>query len=199
MIRILFGIVLGIVLVPIAALVYLNFGHVPVSVTDPPFPYEAEISNIPLRARIEREMVRVPPIQPDEEALVAGAHIYMDKCAVCHGTHGRSSNFGENMFPAAPRLWEKHHQGDVVGVSDDPPGETYWKVFNGIRLTGMPNFKTQLNNTQIWQVSLLLANANKPLPPAALQSLSGAADSATLIAPAGKNSDAPANSPTTGK
>jgi len=26
----------------------------------------------------------------------------------------------------------------VVGVSDDEPGETYWKVANGIRLTGMP-------------------------------------------------------------
>ena len=116
-------------------------------------------------------MVQVPPIQPDEDTLVAGAHIYMDKCAVCHGTHGKSSDFGDNMFPSARRLWEKHHHGDVVGVSDDPPGETYWKVFNGIRLTGMPDFKTQLNNTQMWQVSLLLANANKPLPPAALQSL----------------------------
>ena len=38
MVRILFGIVLGIVLVPVAALVYLKFGNVPVAVTDPPFP-----------------------------------------------------------------------------------------------------------------------------------------------------------------
>jgi mono/diheme cytochrome c family protein len=49
-------------------------------------------------------------------------------------------------------------------VSDDPPGETYWKVANGIRLTGMPAFDKLLNPTQIWQVSLLLANADKPLP-----------------------------------
>jgi mono/diheme cytochrome c family protein len=198
MIRILFGIILGIVLAPIAALVYLKFGSVPVAVTDPPFPYEALITNIPLSARIDREMVQVPPIQPDQVNLVAGAHIYMDKCAVCHGTHGKASDLGENMFPSAPRLWEKHHRGDVVGVSDDPPGETYWKVFNGIRLTGMPGFKTQLNKTQIWQVSLLLANANKPLPPAALQSLGGAPDSATLMSPAGQKNNAPAN-PSTAK
>lgn len=180
MFRILFGIVLGVVLVPAAVLVWLQFGHVPVAVTDPPFPNEALITSIPQHARIDREMVQVPPIQPDEANLVAGAHIYMDKCAVCHGTHGKTSDFGDNMFPSAPPLWEKHRHGDVVGVSDDPPGETYWKVFNGIRLTGMPNFKTQLNDTQMWQVSLLLANANKPLPPAALQSLSGVAASAAI-------------------
>ena len=56
-----------------------------------------------------------------------------------------------------------------MGVSDDPPGETYWKVANGIRLTGMPSYKGVLTDTQMWQVSLLLANADKPLPPVALR------------------------------
>jgi mono/diheme cytochrome c family protein len=67
------------------------------------------------------------------------------------------------MYPAAPQLWAPHGNG-VVGVSDDPPGETYWKVKNGIRLSGMPAFDQILNDTQIWQVSLLLANADKPFP-----------------------------------
>lgn len=128
-----------------------------------------------LSARIDRQMVTIPPIQPDETNLVAGARIYADKCAVCHGFHGQKSQFGDNMFPGAPPLWEKHHNGEVVGVSDDPAGETYWKVSNGIRLTGMPMFRTQLTDTQMWQVSLLLANANKPLPPIALQILRPAA------------------------
>ena len=47
------------------------------------------------------------------------------------------------------------------GVTDDEPGETYWKVANRIRLTGMPAFQQSLNETQMWQVSLLLANADK--------------------------------------
>lgn len=46
-------------------------------------------------------------------------------------------------------------------MTDDPPGETYWKVANGIRLTGMPEFKRSLSETEIWQVSVLLANADK--------------------------------------
>ena len=41
---------------------------------------------------------------------------------------------------------------------------TYWKVDNGIRLTGMPSFNQILTSTQMWQVSLLLANADKPMP-----------------------------------
>ena len=68
------------------------------------------------------------------------------------------------MFPDAPPLWEKHHNNDVVGVSDDPVGETYWKVRNGIRLTAMPAYGSSLTEKQLWQVSLLLSLAAKPLP-----------------------------------
>jgi thiosulfate dehydrogenase len=34
-------------------------------------------------------------------------------------------------------------------------------VANGIRMTGMPSFQQSLSTTQMWQVSLLLANADK--------------------------------------
>jgi hypothetical protein len=46
-------------------------------------------------------------------------------------------------------------------VTDDPASETYWKAANGIRLSGMPSFKTKLSDTQLWQVSELLAHANQ--------------------------------------
>jgi thiosulfate dehydrogenase len=47
------------------------------------------------------------------------------------------------------------------GVTADPPGETFWKVANGIRMTGMPSFQQSLSQTQMWQISLMLANADK--------------------------------------
>ena len=53
------------------------------------------------------------------------------------------------------------------GVTDDPAGVTYWKVANGIRLTGKPGFGNSLSKEQMWQVSLLLANSDK-LPAAVL-------------------------------
>ncbi|MFY9853857.1 MAG: cytochrome c [Terracidiphilus sp.] len=181
--RIILGILLGIVLVPIAVLGWLKFGNVPVAVADPPLPQERLLTGMPLDARIDRELVKTPPIQADEDNLVAGAEVYADQCAQCHGFHGRPSGLGRHMFPAAPPLWESHHHSAVIGVSDDPPGETYWKVANGIRLSGMPAFKGVLTENEMWQVSLLLANADKPLPPAALVMLHGTPPALAPTAP----------------
>lgn len=50
------------------------------------------------------------------------------------------------MFPKPPQLFRGK------GVTDDPASETYWKAANGIRLSGMPSFKTKLSDTQLWQV-----------------------------------------------
>jgi len=180
--KILLGIILGFILAPFVVLAYLEFGKVPVAVADTPFPHERLITGVPLNARIEREKVGVPPIPVNESNLIAGAQVYRDDCAVCHGFHGVPSRFGVHMYPKAPPLWEKHPEGDVVGVSDDIAGETYWKVANGIRLTGMPEYKNILSDTQMWQVSLLLANANKPLPSAALDILRGKAAVAPVAA-----------------
>ena len=180
MVRILFGIVVGLVLAPVAVLGWFRYGHPPVAVADPPLPFERSIVQIPLSARIDSEMVKTPPIPADENAFTAGAEIYRDQCSACHGFYGKPSSFAAHMYPSAPALWQKHKKGNVVGVSDDPPGETYWKVSNGIRLTGMPSFKDTLSETQMWQVSLLLANADKPLPPAALQIVRG--ESAPAVA-----------------
>ncbi len=173
--RIFFGIILGVILVPVGVIAWFQFGHPPVAVADTPISHERQITGIALHARIESEMVKTPPIQADEAAFVAGAEVYREQCAACHGFHGKPSSFGPQMYPKAPQLWEKHGNSEVVGVSDDPPGETYWKVANGIRLTGMPSYKKILTDQEIWQVTLLLANADKPLPPAALDILKGKA------------------------
>jgi len=185
--RTLLGIILGVILVPLAVLVWLNYGHPPVAVADAPFPEERVLTGSLLDKRIDKEAPKTAPIEVTEANLVAGAQIYRDQCAACHGFSGKPSSFGPHMYPDAPPLWEKHHHNDVVGVSDDPPGETFWKVENGIRLTGMPAYKDVLSNTQMWQVSLLLANADKPLPPAALDILHGKAAPAPMAAPAPKN------------
>ena len=92
-----------------------------------------------------------------------------------------------------PRSFGQPHRNGVVGVSDDPPGETYWKVANGIRLTGMPSYTKILNETQMWQVSVLLANADKPLPPQVMESLKKPLESD--IPPPAAGADLPATAP----
>jgi mono/diheme cytochrome c family protein len=171
MLRFLFGLILGILVVPVGVYLWLQNGKPPVAVADSPFPFEQRFTGELLHKRIDAELPRTVPVQVDEATFVAGAKVYRENCSFCHGVYGNPSAIGQNMFPDAPPLWEKHHNGEVVGVSDDPPGETYWKVANGIRLTGMPAYKRVLSDTEMWQVSVLLANADKPLPPGALMLL----------------------------
>jgi mono/diheme cytochrome c family protein len=161
------GLILGLIAVPAIVLIYFRMGHPPVAVADAPLPFEKNIVDVPLDARIDREYPRKPGLEATEANLEIGAHIYRQQCASCHGLYGLPSSYGSHMYPSAPQLWAPHGDG-VVGVSDDPPGVTYWKVKYGIRLSGMPSFDKVLNDTQMWQVTQLLASADKPLPAAAL-------------------------------
>jgi mono/diheme cytochrome c family protein len=148
---------------------YLGLGFAPVATSSPPLPFERLITGIALNARVSREAPTSSPIQPSDAVYFAGAKIYENNCAVCHGLPGQEQTaIAKGEFPKPPRLF----QGK--GVSDDPPGVTYWKVANGIRLTGMPGFEGSLAPEQMWQVSLLLANSNK-LPPNVVSELQGAA------------------------
>jgi thiosulfate dehydrogenase len=157
------GFLLGVVVVAAGLFLYLKFGPLPVAVADQPFPFEKQIVRLPLGARIDRE-TKTAPFGTSEDVFESGAHIYRAQCADCHGTPGHDVPYAKHMLPAAPQLWKKHARENVVGVSDDEPGETYWKVANGIRLSGMPAFNHILSDTQMWQVSLLLNNADKDLP-----------------------------------
>ena len=160
----LLGLIIGVVLVPAAVMLYFHFGHPPVAVGDKPFPLERQIAGFTLHTRIDAEAPKTSPIEPSAVNLEAGAVIYRQQCAACHGMYPTPSSFADDMYPQAPQLWKPEGNG-VVGVSDDPPGETFWKIDNGIRLSGMPSFRKILIATQEWQVALLLANADKPLPP----------------------------------
>jgi thiosulfate dehydrogenase len=168
--RFLIGLVFGLVLFPLFAWVYLNYGTVPVAVADEPLLMERSLAHKALNARIDREAPKGSPIEPSPTNLLIGAQIYRDNCSGCHGYYGQASPFAKQIFPTAPQLWAPHGKG-VVGVSDDPVGETFWKVENGIRLSGMPSYKGLLNETQMWQVSVLLSSADKPLPAEVIQTI----------------------------
>lgn len=161
--KVLLGFLLGIVVVVLGVAAYLRWGALPVATADEPFPFEKAIVHLPLNARIEKQ-IQQPPFGIGEDVYEGGARVYREQCASCHGTPGHDVAFAKHMYPAAPQLWKKHARGNVVGVSDDEPGETYWKVANGIRLSGMPAFNHVLSDTQMWQVSLLLKNADQQLP-----------------------------------
>jgi len=165
MIKFVFGLIIGVIIVPLSVYFYFQTGMAPVATTAPPMPFEKMFARMALHARMDKEVPKTVPIQADESNLMAGAQLYKENCAVCHGLpDGKETDIAKGMFPDPPKLM----QGK--GVTDDPPAESYWKVAGGIRMTGMPGFQKTLSNTQIWQVSLLVANANK-LPQSVKDSL----------------------------
>jgi mono/diheme cytochrome c family protein len=180
------GVVITIIVGFAVVYVYFAMGMAPVATASAPMPFEKTFANMALHARVNKEMPKQEPVQADEPNLVAGAHVYMDNCAVCHGLPAKEqSAIAKGEFPKPPDLFKGK------GVTDDPSGETYWKVANGIRLTGMPGFDQQLSTTEMWQVSLLVANADK-LPDSAKAILSGPNPAAPPPgAPAGDTQSAP--------
>jgi len=150
------GLLLGLLIVPFGAYLYFSGGSAPVATTDSDIPFENFFAHKALNARIAKEMPKTVPIQATEANYLAGAELYKQDCAVCHGLPLLPKTaIAAGMYPRPPLLFEGK------GVTDDEPGESYWKIFNGIRLTGMPGFSKSFSETQMWQIALLLANADK--------------------------------------
>jgi thiosulfate dehydrogenase len=158
------GFLLAVVILAAGFYGYFAVGMAPVAVADPPMPFEKKLANMALDAHIEKQPAAQSSVAADEPAFLAGADVYKQHCAACHGLPNQPSGYVNTMFPRPPQLFHG------MGVTDDPPAETYWKAGNGIRLSGMPGFKTVLSDTQLWQVSQLLAHANG-LPDSVKQAL----------------------------
>lgn len=152
----LLGVLLALVLMGCFIYFYFSTGRAPIATTDPPMPFEMKLAHMAIDARVEKQQIPPSPVAAEEKTYLGGAEVYKEHCAMCHGLPDQPKTLiAQGMFPPPPQIFHG------TGVSDDPPAETYWKVENGIRLTGMPGFKGRLTETQVWQVSVLLANSDK--------------------------------------
>jgi thiosulfate dehydrogenase len=150
------GFIVALVSIAVVGLGYVALGLAPVATTSAPLPFEKFITGIALNARVDKDAPKSSPFPASDEVYAAGAQIYRQNCAVCHGLPGQDQTaIAKGEFPKPPELFKGK------GVTDDPAGVVYWKVANGIRLTGMPGFSGPLTTEQMWQVTLLLSNADK--------------------------------------
>ena len=149
------GVLLGMALVCAAVYVYFASGCAPVATADPELPFESLLAGKALHARMLREVPRSasPVGTPDD--LLAGARVYLQQCAVCHGRPaGPVSPIGSGMYPPPPQFF--HNQGTAKRSA----AEDYWTISGGIRFTGMPRFRDSLSPAEIRQISLLLAQTS---------------------------------------
>ncbi len=144
----------------LGAWVVVDFGLFPANADAKPSALETWAAHKALRATIARDAPKGPnPVALSDANLLAGMKLYTDDCAMCHGGADASpSVVARGLYQKAPQLAKD-------GVEDDAPGETYWKVAHGIRLTAMPSFGHTLTDQQVWQLVLFVGHMDK-LPPA---------------------------------
>ena len=137
------------VLVFVAAL-----GVLPVQADVAPSTLEATLLGSALHASVVRHASNGgSPIPASEENVMAGAKLYRQMCARCHGLSEESDNaYGRSFYPPAPRL--------ALGRSPYTDAEMFWIIKHGIRNTAMLAWGNLLSDEEIWQVVTMLREAN---------------------------------------
>jgi thiosulfate dehydrogenase len=161
MIKFFLGFVAAIALAVLAGFCYVRFGFVDPRADIQPGSLEENLAMPALDASVDRRAPAIKnPIQPTEENLLSGMKIYQTACSGCHGdiSH-RHQSFGDSFYPRAPQFMED--------APDMPENQNFYIIEHGIRLSGMPGWKTALKESEIWQVTTFLSNLNK-LPPRVL-------------------------------
>ena len=154
------GVIAAILTMVAGAYLFVKTGGVSMETTAKQFPLEKTLVRLALRASIGNAAQQEDPLPFNDANMTAGADIYKEHCAFCHGLPQEPPTFASRgMFPRPPQLFEQTHM-----VRDKPEEVLYWKVTHGIRLSGMPGFESLLSDMQRWQVTMLVAHANKLSP-----------------------------------
>jgi mono/diheme cytochrome c family protein len=106
----------------------------------------AELQKAPEKARN-----RTNPLQNDPDAVAAGAILFEQHCAECHG---ESAQGGKK----APSL----HAAEVQGAT---AGAIFWILTNGVVRKGMPVW-SKLPEPQRWQLVRYIKSLGGPAPAA---------------------------------
>jgi thiosulfate dehydrogenase len=156
--KILSGVLIGIVLVPLGLLFVLRAGFWPTAATSQPPSWESRLASRALQASVERVAPAEPnPISANEENLLAGMKTFKNGCAGCHGDADGPSRWGTTAFyPRVPQF------------AQEPPRLTepqmFWIVKHGVRYTGMAAWDGLLNDDETWKVVTFLSHLEH-LPP----------------------------------
>jgi mono/diheme cytochrome c family protein len=102
----------------------------------------AELQKAPEKARL-----RANPLQNDPDAVAAGAILFEQHCAECHGDAARGGKKGPSLRAAE--------------VQAATPGAIFWILTNGIVRKGMPVW-SKLPEPQRWQLVRYIKSFGEP-------------------------------------
>jgi len=92
------------------------------------------------------------PLPETDDVVSQGQQVFLGSCSLCHGADGRGgTSIGGHMDPPAMDLTSAH----VQHWSD---GELFWIIQNGVRLTGMPAWKSSVSDDDTWKLARFIHN-----------------------------------------
>src|ERR1700739_2304161 len=101
------------------------------------------------------------PLPETDEVVSQGQEVFLGSCAQCHGADARGdSDIGRSMNPPAMNLRSPH----VQHWSD---AELFWIIQNGVRLTGMPAWKSSISDGDTWKLARFIHSIPRRNAPSA--------------------------------
>ena len=98
---------------------------------------------------IEAESLK-NPLQSNPGVVDQGKQIYLQSCAICHGSDGHGqTTLGQGMYPPVMDLTSPH-----VQHWDD--SAMYWIIQNGVRMTGMASWKGAISSDDTWKLVIFI-------------------------------------------
>lgn len=155
----------------------VQFGGFPMGADANPSSFEAWGGHWTRHAWVNHHAPNVAdPVPVNDKTLIAGAALYQQNCAVCHGGENYThSPLHRGVYPGVPQFMRfveyerkhpnaaRHHESPAQArVHDD---RLFYTIKHGIRFTGMPSWKYNMNDHQIWEVVNFMHNMGH-LPPA---------------------------------
>ena len=94
-----------------------------------------------LRKVPQKDRDRANPLAINPDAPAAGAKIFAEHCAACHGEDAAGKTEGKHIRPNL----------HADRIKQATPGELFWLLTNGSQKNGMPSW-SRLPDAQRWQL-----------------------------------------------
>ena len=147
---------LGVLVVAVIAVTHL--GLYPIGADNPPSHLERTLAGRAMDVYADKHKPEGDnPFPASVANLTAGAKLYEENCAMCHGGAKDKVSQMQNQFsPPVPQL--------INHVPHDPPSWIFWVTKHGVRMTGMPAWTPILSDDDIWKITAFIKNSGN-LPP----------------------------------
>jgi mono/diheme cytochrome c family protein len=150
MARFALGAIVTLAALGLAAVSVIATGSFDTRASTPHHPLMAWAVHTTLIRAAQRGGARVrPPRSFTVAQTEAGFRLYDRDCASCHGGPGiPRSPWADGMNPSPPYLLDaaRHWR----------PGELYWIVGNGVKMTGMPAWRPRRSDDELWDIVAFL-------------------------------------------